>query len=65
MGEPTHRRIVAGSLGAAHAAGGRPMKPLLHDQIDGRKLPSLQDTTAAQTLLYTPPIYTPPAQNGV
>lgn len=37
-----HGGVVAGALGAAHAAGGGPVEARLHDQVDGGELPSLE-----------------------
>lgn len=37
----THRRVVASRLGAPHAAGGRAVEALLHDQVNGRQLAAL------------------------
>ena len=42
VGTGTHRGVIAGSFGAAHAARRCSMEALLHNQIDGRQLSSLQ-----------------------
>ena len=38
----THWGVVAGSFGAAHAARRCSVEALLHNQVDGRQLSSLQ-----------------------
>ena len=41
-GSGAHRGVVAGGLGATHAAGGRSVEVLLHNEVHGRALPGLQ-----------------------
>ena len=42
----THRRVVAGSLGASHAARGCSVEALFHYQVDGRQLATLRCDTS-------------------